>query len=51
MTEIKMAGIAPGHFFLSVYLSGAVPGGGGGNDAYPSFSNGVMSRKGEQPAL
>src|ERR1700722_16658105 len=42
-----MAGISPGHFSFDeclAYLGGAMPGGGGGNDATPPLSNGVMRR-------
>src|SRR5260370_37793434 len=43
----QMAGISPGHFHFVNVLShrgGAVPGGGGGSDAVPPLSNGVMRR-------
>lgn len=44
--QTKMAGIAPGHFHFSVspYRGGAVPGGGGGSEAWPPLSSGVMRR-------
>jgi hypothetical protein len=42
----KMAGIAPGHFHFRClpYRGGAVPGGGGGSEAWPPLSSGVMRR-------
>ena len=42
----KMAGIAPGHFhsIVSPQRGGAVPGGGGGSEACPPLSSGVMLR-------
>jgi hypothetical protein len=46
-TGKKMAGIAPGHFCSRKavpYLGGAMPGGGGGSDAVPPLSKGVMRR-------
>src|ERR1700732_4456732 len=42
-----MAGISPGHFHSQnalPHLGGAMPGGGGGNDAVPPLSKGVMRR-------
>jgi len=41
-----MAGIAPGHFCFecSAYRGGAIPAGGGGSDAVPPLSKGVMRR-------
>src|ERR1700686_860827 len=41
-----MAGIAPGHlhFDCSAYRGGAIPAGGGGTDAPPPLSSGVMRR-------
>src|SRR5229473_4267108 len=47
ITKTKMAGISPGHFHsvnTLPYLGGAVPGGGGGSDAVPPLSSGVMLR-------
>ena len=46
--KTKMAGIAPGHFHFRGrprrYRGGMVPGGGGGSDAVPPLSSGVMRR-------
>src|SRR6202011_4171708 len=43
----KMAGIAPGHFHFTngvPHLGGAMPAGGGGSEAVPPLSKGVMRR-------
>ena len=45
--KTTMAGISPGHFHFANALpqrGGAVPGGGGGSEADPPLSSGVMLR-------